>query len=172
MARLLRRYHDAVRHWQVGDDLVWYDGSSGTGDGTRLVLHGDFGPWNLVWSGTEPVGVLDWEHARVGLPIEDLAYLVEWTAPFCDDEQAADWRHFPAPPDRRRRVAIAAAAYGVATSGLVEAVLAGQQRMLDQVERMAAEGHERQQATIAEGWHDLARQRHSWCVEHRDLFEE
>lgn len=40
--------------------MVWADGSTRTGDAHTLVCHGDYGPWNLVWQGIKPVGILDW----------------------------------------------------------------------------------------------------------------
>ena len=57
-ARLLRRYHDAVRGWRPTNagELVWADGSSGAGTGDDIVCHGDVGPWNMVWSDHVPVG--------------------------------------------------------------------------------------------------------------------
>ncbi|MGN6377418.1 MAG: phosphotransferase [Gaiellales bacterium] len=43
-------------------------------------LHGDFGPQNLLYEPRtlEVVGVLDWEFARDGDPVDDLAW-AEWT---------------------------------------------------------------------------------------------
>lgn len=48
------------------------------GDGTTLI-HGDYGPQNILFtpSGNAVVGLLDWEWAHYGQPIEDLAW-VEW----------------------------------------------------------------------------------------------
>ncbi len=45
----------------------------------RVIVHGDFGPQNLLFSdhGDEVVGVLDWEWAHFGDPLEDLAW-AEW----------------------------------------------------------------------------------------------
>ena len=44
------------------------------------LVHGDYGPQNTLFSpsGEEVVGVLDWEWAHRGEPLEDLAW-VEWT---------------------------------------------------------------------------------------------
>ena len=41
--------------------------------GGQLVRHGDFGPWNIVWDGVTPVGLLDFEYARPGDPLDDVA---------------------------------------------------------------------------------------------------
>lgn len=50
--------------------------------GLRLPMvwqHSDFGPWNIYRAGRE-IRVIDWEGARMGPPLADLAYLsVHWT---------------------------------------------------------------------------------------------
>ncbi len=38
-----------------------------------MLVHGDFGPLNLLWAGGEVESVLDWEFARYGDPREDWA---------------------------------------------------------------------------------------------------
>lgn len=39
-----------------------------------MILHGDFGPWNLVWREAMPVGVIDFDDVRRGDAAEDVAY--------------------------------------------------------------------------------------------------
>jgi hypothetical protein len=51
---LLRRYHDTFR--------------------ADVVCHGDFGPWNLVWSEGLPFAIIDFDDAHRGAPHEDVAY--------------------------------------------------------------------------------------------------
>ena len=38
-----------------------------------VLLHGDFWPGNLLWRDEQLVGVIDWEDARLGDPLSDLA---------------------------------------------------------------------------------------------------
>jgi aminoglycoside phosphotransferase (APT) family kinase protein len=38
-----------------------------------VLLHGDYWPGNILWNGGELVAVIDWEDARVGDPLADLA---------------------------------------------------------------------------------------------------
>ncbi|MEU4625882.1 phosphotransferase [Actinoplanes sp. NPDC023801] len=59
-----------------------HDGVCQPGD---LVCHGDFGPWNLVWHGNRPVGILDWDYAWPHPPIHDVAYALEYVTPLRDD---------------------------------------------------------------------------------------
>jgi Ser/Thr protein kinase RdoA (MazF antagonist) len=44
----------------------------------RLVLHGDFVPWNLLWRHGELTGVLDFDDARLDLRAADVALARRW----------------------------------------------------------------------------------------------
>jgi Ser/Thr protein kinase RdoA (MazF antagonist) len=57
--KVLRRIHDVSR------------------EGGRVLVHGDFGPNNVLLAGSAVVAVLDWEFAHLGDPVEDLAWC-EW----------------------------------------------------------------------------------------------
>lgn len=79
-ARLLRAYHDAVRTFEppAGAEWAWTDATLSEGE---IVCHGDFGPWNLVWRGDDPVGILDWDVAgwlASGF-LEELEARARWT---------------------------------------------------------------------------------------------
>lgn len=43
------------------------------GRNADVLLHGDFWPGNILWKDGRVVGIIDWEDARVGDPLEDLA---------------------------------------------------------------------------------------------------
>ncbi|WP_198153713.1 aminoglycoside phosphotransferase family protein [Catenuloplanes japonicus] len=167
MARLLRDYHDAVRdfrpsaRWASGADRVGTD---------QIVCHGDFGPWNLVWRGPEPVGILDWDYAGPGTHRRDVAYALEYVAPFRDDDMCLRWLRYPSPPDRRRRIEVFAGAYGLgSTDGLVDDVIAEQQRVLALTRRLAAEGREPQLTWLHDGVIDEGDRRVDWSRRHRHL---
>jgi len=171
-ARLLRHYHDAVAGWMPGTDLVWADGSTGAGGPDTLVCHGDYGPWNLVWDGTRPVGILDWEYAHVAPAREDVAYALEYVVPFRGDDECLEWLRYPKPPNRRRRLELFAEAYGLtSTDGLVNEVIAVQRAGLELVRRLAAEGHERQIAMVEAGEFDEIHRRIRWSEDNRHLFD-
>jgi hypothetical protein len=104
MARLLREYHDAVQGFRPSRGALWAAHTGPPQDG-ELICHGDFGPWNLVWHGTRPVGILDWDYAWPHRRLHDVAYALEYVAPFRDDHECVRWLRYPAPPDRRRRLA-------------------------------------------------------------------
>ncbi|MEU0536545.1 aminoglycoside phosphotransferase family protein [Amycolatopsis tolypomycina] len=105
-ARLLRDYHDAVADFRPSGELAWYTGERGGGE---VVCHGDFGPWNVVWQGEQPVGILDWDFARPGTRLHDVAYALEYVAPFRDDAECLRALRYPRPPDRRHRLELFAA---------------------------------------------------------------
>jgi hypothetical protein len=158
MARLLREYHEAVRGY----------GDVGPG---QVVCHGDFGPWNLVWDGLRPIGILDWDYAWAQPPMHDVAYALEFVAPFRDDEECMRWLRYPSPPDRRRRLALFASAYGLtSTDGLVDEVIAQQRLVLDRTLRLAAEGLEPQRTWQAKGLLDANAERIRWSERNRHLF--
>ena len=171
MARLLREYHDAVRGFRPGADAVWAARTGGPQPG-ELVCHGDFGPWNLVWQGTRPVGILDWDYAWPHPAIHDVAYALEYVAPFRDDDECLRWLRYPGPPDRRRRLEIFAGAYGLTSvDGLVDEVIAEQQLVVDRSHRLAAEGRQPQLAWQADGSLAKGAARVGWSRAHRHLFE-
>jgi hypothetical protein len=171
MARLLRDYHKAVAGFQPAAEANWASHTEPLRAG-ELVCHGDFGPWNLVWHGTQPVGILDWDYAWPARPIHDVAYALEYVAPFRDDAECQRWLRYPAPPDRRRRLELFAEAYGLSSAGgLVDEVIDQQQLVLDRARRLAAEGREPQVTWQAGGAFDETAERIRWSRDHRHLFE-
>lgn len=170
-AHLLRDYHDAVAGYRPPDTTRW---STTTGGpvGDEVICHGDFGPWNTVWHGARPVGIIDWDHARPAPRLHDVAYALEYVAPFRDDDMCTRWLRYPQPPDRRHRLEVFAAAYGLTdTAGLVDAVLTVQERGIGAVRRLAEEGHEPQATWVAEGYLDELRARVAWSRANRHLID-
>jgi hypothetical protein len=169
-ARFLRRYHDATEGFTLPDGSPWAF-RSGPGVRGEVICHGDFGPWNVVWSDDEPVGLLDFDFAGPGDRTLDIAYALEYVAPFCADEEAISWRAYPAPPDRATRMAIFAEAYGLTdTSALVDAVIERQELDIHQVRSLAARGFDPQRTWVREGHLDELTERVRWSREHRALF--
>jgi hypothetical protein len=121
-AALLRRYHDAIAGYRPPPGTEWAYGVIPM-DRTDIICHGDFGPWNLVWRGTRPVAILDWDLAYPGPALDDVAYALAWSAPFRDDAHAMGWHGFTSPPARRHRIEVFAASYGTDSAGLVDAVI-------------------------------------------------
>lgn len=171
-ARLLRDYHQAVAEWEPTSDVVWHDNSTGSGEPDEIVCHGDFGPWNLVWDGVEPVGIIDWDYAAPALPRSDVAYAIEYIAPFRNDAECQRWLRYPEPPDRRHRLELFAETYGLTSlEGLVEEVIQRQRDSLENVRQLADRGLEPQLSWVAKGYLEALVDRITWSEEHRSLFE-
>ncbi|RAY14913.1 aminoglycoside phosphotransferase family protein [Actinomadura craniellae] len=170
-ARLLRDYHDAVAGFRPSGGFRWYTGGTGPAEG-EVICHGDFGPWNIVWRGERPAGMLDWDYARPAGRLHDVAYALEYVAPFRDDAECLRWLRYPEPPDRRRRLELFAGAYGLtATPGLVDAVIDVQRDGIEQVRRLAEAGHQPQVRWVAEGSLGELHRRVTWSRANRHLFE-
>lgn len=170
MARLLREYHEAVVGFRPSEEAAWA-ARTGPPDRDELVCHGDFGPWNLVWRGTQPVGILDWDYAWPHRTVHDIAYALEYVAPFRDDRECMKWLGYSSPPDRARRLERFAEAYGLtSTAGLIDEVVNQQQLVLDRARQLAAEGREPQLTWQASGALDEAVKRIDWSRQHRHLF--
>ncbi|MBB5959993.1 hypothetical protein FHS29_006615 [Saccharothrix tamanrassetensis] len=167
-ARLLRDFHEASRGFVVPEDAAWALPADVTGG---VVCHGDFGPWNVVWDGLVPVGLLDFDFARPGDPLDDVAYALEFVAPFRSDEEAVRWLGFAGPPDRWSRIEIFAEAYGLSdTGGLVDAVVRRQEQTIRDVESLARHGVEPQRSWVDGGVLDDLRGKVEWSRANRELF--
>ncbi len=101
-AELLRAYHDAVADFTPSVH-AWALEPRPPRAG-ELICHGDFGPWNVVWDGGRPVGLLDFDFAGPAPALTDVAYALEHSVPFRDDDHCLRWLAYPSPPDRRARL--------------------------------------------------------------------
>ncbi|MET9931757.1 MULTISPECIES: aminoglycoside phosphotransferase family protein [unclassified Streptomyces] len=170
LARLLRDYHDATVDFSPPDGAVWAVGADAGRAADEVVCHGDFGPWNVVWQGRRPVGLIDFDFARPAARVDDIAYALEYVAPFRDDAECLRWLSYRTPPDRRRRLELFCEAYGLSsTSGMVDAVIARQQQNIELVRHLAGQGHEPQATRVAEGLLEELDSRVAWSRSHRHL---
>jgi aminoglycoside phosphotransferase len=124
-AAWLRRYHDVVRDWRPGP-RAWRQTTRDLAPG-EIICHNDPGTYNWVIRDGGFAGMIDWDQAGPGHPLDDLAFLCWTAAPLCD----------PAPAeDVARRVRIAAEAYGELDPGEVLDAVAP--RLMRSVDRIAA----------------------------------
>ncbi len=167
-ASLLRDYHEAVRDFRPSPDLEW---ALRPTEPTEVVCHNDFGPWNLVYDGDEPVGIIDWDFAAPGPRSNDIAYALEHAVPFRDDATAQTWHHFGEAPDRRARLEVFADAYGLtSTVGLGDDVITRQRLTIAHVKELAAKGLEPQATWIRDGTLEDSRRVVAWAEDNRGLF--
>lgn len=79
----LRRYHEAVAGFPR-DARRWRFAERGLGPG-EIVCHHDVATYNLVYEGDALAGVLDWDVAGPGVPLDDVA-IFAWNAPLLHPE--------------------------------------------------------------------------------------
>jgi hypothetical protein len=160
-ASFLRRYHDAVAGYCPPHESAWSSGPGGRGRG-EIVCHGDFGPWNGVWRGGQIAGLLDFDHARPAPPLFDIAYALEYAAPFRDDDECLRWLGYRRPPDRRRRIDVFCEAYGAAVPDVADRVAEQQRFVLERCEALGRQGIEPQATWIRDGYLQTVRDRIRW----------
>lgn len=167
-ARLLRRVHDASLGWEPPVGAVW---AVSPLQPFEVICHGDPGPWNMVWREGEAAGLFDWDFCHPGPRQEDVAYALEYLAPFRSDEVPARWHGFGQSPDRAGRVKVFCDEYGIETAGMTDAVIAVQRRDVDRVRTLALAGIEPQLSWVNDGYLDELWARIAWSEDHRHLFE-
>ena len=108
-------------------------------------------------------GLIDFDHARPAPPLFDIAYALEYAAPFRDDSECLRWLRYPRPPDRRRRIEIFCDTYGIAVPADITGRVAWQQRLvLEHCQALARQGIEPQVTWVREGYLDTIRARINW----------
>jgi len=120
IAALLRRLHDAARHFDPRG-LTWADGLADPAGGT-LVCHNDVELSNVVFRDGVAVALIDFEFAAPGRPVYDLAQLARLCVPIEDDFDQArlGWR----PAARPARLGLVADAYGLDGDGRMQLIAA------------------------------------------------
>lgn len=170
-AHLLRSYHDAVADFKPSSEMEWACSSKDL-KSDEIICHGDFGPWNVVWQGNEPVGIVDWDLAVPAQPQYDVLYALEYAAPFRDDKTTLKWHHFSELPDRKHRIEVFKEAYGIADIGsVVDGVANVQRTVATYVEQLASRGLQPQVDWVADGVVAEAENQAKWTEAHRELFE-
>ena len=125
--QMLRRLHDVT----TGDTLInaWpFDASD-----PQCILHGDPGTYNTIFQDGLPVALIDWDAARPGNPVDDLAYMA-WT--WCI-QSAGNVRI----TDQALHLSELAAGYDTRTLGLtaqdlLDQITGAQQNLIDAEQRI------------------------------------
>lgn len=102
-ADLIHRYHDAAASAR---DLR---------GACETVVHGDVGPWNVMWQGETASALIDFDEARPGERLVDIGYFA-WKGLRLNPDG-------PPAPEQWRRLAVLAESYGVPVdAALLEAI--------------------------------------------------
>jgi hypothetical protein len=125
VARLTRRYHDAVADFTVPADAAWQFtvGAPRTGD---VICHNDIAPWNIVFGETQRLALIDWDFAAPAPRAWDIAYALWRFVPLYGDAE------FGSPDARARRIKLFCHTYGLAERrGLLDTIERRQQVLHD-----------------------------------------
>lgn len=85
VARLLRRYHDAVASYEPPPGALWDDRAvSALDDEPEIIGHCDVTPDNVVFRGGEPAALIDFDLARPTTRLYDVVTTLRHWAPIAD----------------------------------------------------------------------------------------
>lgn len=137
---LLRRFHEAAASFEPPPGARWrFEGRTGS---SATIVHGDWAPYNVVWREGRVVGIIDWDLARPGDALDDLAFAAWHWAPLhhpgmLDGGVLGRWRR----EDRERRFRLVLDTYGLEDrEGFITRVIARITASADGIERAAAAG--------------------------------
>lgn len=121
VAKLLRRFHDLTLSFVIPADLQ-------TASTHEVICHNDFAPYNCVYNGEHPVGIIDFDTAAPGSRVWDVAYAVYRYAPLTNDQHSLDCGWNPI-PDRAARLKRFCDAYGLAVEDRIKLIDTVQARL-------------------------------------------
>jgi aminoglycoside phosphotransferase len=78
--KMLRAYHDATLDWEPHETDSWAHTHTPS-ERNEVIGHNDFAPYNMIFAGGLPVGVIDFDLAGPAPRHRDLAYLAYWSVP-------------------------------------------------------------------------------------------
>lgn len=139
VGRMLRVLHDATAAFAGTEGAVWRQAAADPGP-VEVVCHNDWAPYNAVFREGRLRAFIDWDFARPGSRLWDIAWAALMWVPLWDDDGCAGLGWTPA-PDRPDRLRLLCDAYGLADrSGVVAAVEARALRTAEWIEAGAAAG--------------------------------
>ena len=139
ISRMLLKYHQLVRDYIPASDSVWRVPEVQWKPG-MIVRHGDLGPWNMVWKSERLVGLIDWDFAEPGYPIEDLAQVAWDCVPLYPPEKS-NWAGVP-PDEQMTRLKALCNSYGADIGTVIDAVAKMQKREFIRLKAIGNAGQE------------------------------
>ena len=136
---MLRKYHDCVANYRPQTNSRWRDPESAWVDG-MIVRHGDLGPWNIVWESGRLIGLIDWDMAEPGYPIDDLAQSAWHCIPLRPKERCHDAGIETI--EIQNRLDCLCSSYGIDSHKVISHLFVLVKREIDRTIRLAAQGVE------------------------------
>jgi hypothetical protein len=139
VARLIRRYHEAVAGFVPPEGAVWQTQAE-VPDAT-LVCHNDLAPVNTIFVADRPRAFIDWDYAAPATVQWELACAVWSFVPLYDDTFCRQYG-YPTEP-RGPRIRLLLDAYGLESrEGFLDLVRARELALYDMVRRRAQAGED------------------------------
>lgn len=149
---MLRELHEAVRDFHPPSDARWR-GARGAPKPGQIIIHGDVAPWNLLEDAAGHLtGVVDFDTARPGRALEDVAYTA-WHVTPLHDELMGDGTPGPLIVDRPGRLRVLADAYGLDPGERSQLLSEVARMQVSQAFHLAARAHAGD-AAMRRLWHD------------------
>lgn len=111
VGNLLRALHDLTEHFPLPPRAVWQQAAPDPGP-VEVVCHNDWAPYNAIFRSQRLVGIIDWDFARPGSRLWDLALAaLTWVPLWNDGDDVQQGR--TAAAERPRRLRLLCDAYGL-----------------------------------------------------------
>lgn len=124
VGRAIRRVHDASHGFAWALNVESGEQSTVKPRVIDCIGHHDLAPWNMVFDGTDVVGIIDWDTAGPSSRVWDLAYAAHQFVPFHQSADLAAWG-WNTEPDRRARLRLLLASYAgsISPTELIDAAV-------------------------------------------------
>lgn len=139
IGKMLREYHDAVSSYRPEPRAEWRIPGVQWQQG-MIIRHGDLGPWNMVWESNLLVGLIDWDFAEPGFPVDDVAQVAWYSVPMRPSESCKDTGINS--DNREHRLSCLCEAYGIDVGQVLAALTSLQQREIDRIIKFGGSGLE------------------------------
>lgn len=174
VGRAIAGLAEAVRDFRAPRGATWLNPEGWPLHGDT-VIHNDIAPWNMLEVDQRLSGLVDFDSARPGRAIEDVAYAAWHMVPL-HDEPMGDGAAPPPSPERPRRLRVFAEACGIEQAQRVRLLDEVARVQVNQAARVAAGalGH---QADTARHWNggrftvNIARSL-LWLDQHRNALQQ
>jgi hypothetical protein len=112
LGRMLRQLHDATASFRAPENALWQTWFIREVGQANVIGHCDVAPWNVIFRGGKPIGLIDWEFAGPVDSLTEVAMAAWHSAQLYDDDVAAK-NGLPSAMMRIRQTRIFSDAYGL-----------------------------------------------------------